>query len=160
MSTKSVIRDGLQTAQMVGLAYLSDLDDAQLMLRPHPDCHSINWQIGHLIISEHDQINKIASAAMPDLPVGFRESFAATNSAADDTDGSFGKEQLLAIYQGQRQATLKVLSQLTEEQLDQPTGISYAPTQAALIQMQGAHWLMHCGQWAVVRRQCGKPVVI
>jgi hypothetical protein len=33
----------------------------------------------------------------------------------------------------------------------------YAPTVAAVYDMQGSHYLMHAGQWVVVRRQLGKP---
>ena len=42
----------------------------------------------------------------------------------------------------------------------QPVPDLHAPTLGALYLMQGGHWLMHCGQWVIVRRQLGKPVVI
>ncbi|MEX0819769.1 MAG: DinB family protein, partial [Pirellulaceae bacterium] len=63
-------------------------------------------------------------------------------------------------YQEQRAGTLAALAKLSDEDLDKPSPEaiqSYAPNVAAAFSMQGSHWLMHAGQWAVVRRQLGKP---
>ncbi len=37
---------------------------------------------------------------------------------------------------------------------------AYAPTKGAVLLAIGTHELMHVGQWAVLRRMLGKPVVI
>ena len=66
------------------------------------------------------------------------------------------REELLAIYREQRAAVLRLLETLSESDLDRPTGIEYAPTVGALVSMQGGHWIMHAGQWAVIRRQLGR----
>jgi hypothetical protein len=29
-----------------------------------------------------------------------------------------------------------------------------------MLSMQGSHWMMHAGQWVIVRRNLGKPVLI
>ena len=34
---------------------------------------------------------------------------------------------------------------------------SYCPTVASVLMMSPAHWLMHVGQWSVIRRKLGKP---
>ncbi|MBS0262033.1 MAG: hypothetical protein JSS02_08745, partial [Planctomycetes bacterium] len=34
---------------------------------------------------------------------------------------------------------------------------SWLKSVGELISMQGSHWMMHAGQWAVVRRKLGKP---
>lgn len=67
---------------------------------------------------------------------------------------------LLSTYRAQRDATLGVLARMTAQELAQETGIEYAPTKGALISLMGEHWLMHCGQWVIVRRENGKPIVI
>ena len=36
---------------------------------------------------------------------------------------------------------------------------SRAPSVGAAFSMQGGHWLMHAGQWAVVRRQLGREPI-
>ena len=70
------------------------------------------------------------------------------------------KEELMAAYQAQRAATLAALDKQTADDFDKPSGVDYAPTVGAMFAMQGAHWLMHCGQWVIIRRLNGKPVVI
>ena len=37
--------------------------------------------------------------------------------------------------------------------------LQYAKNWGALFELAGSHFLMHCGQWAVVRRQMGKPAL-
>lgn len=60
------------------------------------------------------------------------------------------------MFHEQRAATLEALETIDDAKLDHETGISYAPTVAAAFEMQGSHWLMHAGQWAVIRRQLGR----
>ena len=54
-------------------------------------------------------------------------------------------------------AQMAALAKETEANLDKPTGVDYAATVGAMYSLQGSHWLMHAGQWAVVRRQLGRP---
>lgn len=147
-------------AEMVGMAYVGDLSDAELMDRPHADCNHLNWQIGHLICSEHALVSGMSPGAMPALPEGFAAKYAKEAAKSDDPSHFATKDELLRTYREQRDATLAVLAACSAEDLDAPSGVDYAPTRGALLQMQGAHWLMHCGQWVIVRRQHGKPVVI
>jgi uncharacterized protein (DUF1330 family) len=56
-----------------------------------------------------------------------------------------------------------VLAGLSEEQLagSAPESMqAYAPTVAAAFSMLGSHWLMHAGQWVIVRRELGREIVI
>jgi hypothetical protein len=62
----------------------------------------------------------------------------------------------MQVYQEQRAATLAALEKATDEHLAKETGVEWATTNAALYSMQGSHWLMHAGQWAVVRRMLGR----
>ena len=97
---------------------------------------------------------------MPALPEGFVAKYSKEAAVSDDPSKFATRDDLLAAYKTQREATLKALSQVSDADLVKETGISYAPTVAALFAMQGGHWLMHCGQWVIVRRMLGKPVVI
>jgi hypothetical protein len=158
MDAHSSIRDLLNMGELVGLAYIGDLSDAELMQRPHPKCNHINWQVGHLIASEHSLMSQIGK--MPELPAGFAEQYSKETGTSDDASRFRTKDELLAIYRTQRAGTVEILSALNAEALDEPTGINYAPTKGALISLHGSHWLMHCGQWVIVRRENDKPVVI
>lgn len=160
MDAKTALKDALATADMIGIAYLSDLSDAEFMQRPHPQCQHINWQVGHLIASEHAMMSGIDAGKMPPLPEGFAEKYSKETASCDDPAMFATKAELMEAYQAQRAGTLAVLDGLSPEELDNETGVSYAPTVGSMFTMQGSHWLMHCGQWVIVRRNNGKPIVI
>ncbi len=156
-----MIREVLAMADLVAGAYLKDLSDEQLQERPHPNCNSIYWQLGHLILSEHDHMCRIDPDAMPRLPESFASQFSKQrDSQTTDTEPTFSKQQLLELFKQQREATLKLLDQQSDEMLELPSGVPYAPTRCGLFHLQASHWLMHAGQWVVVRRKLDKPVVI
>lgn len=157
MTPQQAIQIAIDAGQMIALGYLEDLTDQELFHRPAPGANHINWQLGHLIVAEHQMINQARPGSMPPLPDGFAERYAKENAGSDDPSQFLTKEQLLSVFREQRAATLRALSTVTDEELDRPSGVPYAPTVAALFSMQGTHWVMHAGQWAVIRRQCGRP---
>jgi uncharacterized damage-inducible protein DinB len=160
MDAREALKLGIDMGDMVAMAYLQDLTDEQLMQRPHPGCNHLKWQIGHLIVSERSIIEGVAPGSMPALPDGFAERYTKDTAKSDDPSAFDSKEDLLQAYQAQRAGTLAALSKLADEELDKPgpeAMRSYAPTVAAAFSLQGSHWLMHAGQWAVLRRQLGKP---
>ena len=96
---------------------------------------------------------------MPALPEGFAEKYTKQTAESDRPSDFHTKEQLLEVYRSQRAATLKKLESLSNESFDTaaPEAMqSYAPNIGAVFSMQGSHWLMHAGQWAVLRRQLGR----
>jgi hypothetical protein len=141
---------------MVSMAYLEDLTDQEMMRRPCPGCNHINWQVGHLIATENGMLTKIAPNTTPPLPAGFAEKYSKDTATSDDPKSFCNKDELLRAHRQQRAATLATLDKLSDEQLDAPSGFDFAPTIGSLLSMQGSHWLMHAGQWAVVRRQLGR----
>ncbi len=160
MDSRSALRIGLDMAEFVGLGYLGDLTESELFHRPAAGANPINWQLGHLIKSEHEIVNGCIPGAMPALPVGFAERYNASTAGNDDPSQFCSKEELLAAYRTQRAATLAALASLSDADLDRTTPEpyhSYASTYAAAFSLQGSHWLMHGGQWAVIRRQLGRP---
>ncbi len=159
MDSREAIKLSIGTADFVAMGYLADLTDQDLMLRPHPGCNHINWQIGHLVAAEHDLIEKVASGAMPALPAGFAAKYTKETASSDDPAKFATKDELLRVAKEQRAATLTALSKVSDADLDRATGLDYAPTVGAIFALQGSHWLMHCGQWVVVRRSLGKPAL-
>ncbi|MCA8997843.1 MAG: DinB family protein [Planctomycetaceae bacterium] len=157
MNVREALRIGIDIAEYCCMAYLEDLSDEDLMRRPAPGMNHINWQVGHLIASEYQMIEQARPGCSPPLPAGFAEKYSKETAAIDDPSSFHTKEELLAVYRKQREATLAALESIPEEDFAQETGIDYAPTVAALFSMQGSHWMMHSGQWVVVRRQMGKP---
>jgi len=159
MQAAEGIKISLDTGEFVSLAYLGDLSDADLMQRPASGCNHLNWQIGHLISSEHQMIESCFPGTMPELPQGFTEKYGKQTAGSDNPSDFHNKEELMGVYRAQRTATLNKLASLPNEAFDAaaPEQMrSYAPTVGAVFSMQGSHWLMHAGQWAVVRRQLGR----
>ncbi len=157
MNSREAIKLSIDSGDMISMMYLGDLTDQDLMRRPCPGCNHINWQVGHLIAAEHKMGNTAVPDSMPDLPDGFEEKYSKETAGIDDPAKFCTKEELLAVYKDQRKATLAALENLSKSDLDHETGVEYAPTVGAMFSLQGSHWLMHCGQWAVVRRQLGRP---
>ncbi|WP_254509170.1 DinB family protein [Anatilimnocola floriformis] len=157
MNAKDIIRATINMGHFICNGYLADLSDADLMLRAAPGVNHINWQLGHLIAAEHHYGNMVSGGKMPPLPAGFAEKYGKDAAANDDPAAFCTKEELLRVAAEQRAVTLATLEAISDADLDNQTGIPYCPTQGEQLAMQGTHWLMHCGQWAVVRRQLGKP---
>jgi hypothetical protein len=155
MNAKDAIRISIDAGTMVTDAYLSDLTDEEMLKRPCPGCNHINWQLGHLVASEHHHLELAKVETVP-LPPGFKERYTNDTAGSDDPKTFCTKAELLQTYKEQRAATFAALEKLTDADLGRETGIEWAPTVAALFAMQGNHALMHAGQWVIVRRQHGR----
>ncbi len=156
MKAQDALQLSINTGKMISMGYLSDLTDAEMMKRPCPGCNHIIWQIGHLIASERSMIEGVCPGSMPSLPAGFAEKYTTETAKSDQPADFHSKAELLALFESVRAGTLTALSKMSEADLDKPTGVEYAPNAGAMFELQGSHWLMHAGQWAVVRRQCGR----
>ena len=160
MDSKEVIKTALSTANMITTMYLGDLTDEELMHRPATGCNHIKWQLGHLITSEHKILSSIYPGSMPELPAGFAERYVNEQASVDDPAAFDSKAELMQQYEAQRAGTLALLDKISVSDLskESPEAMkAYAPTYAAAFLLQDGHWLMHAGQWAVIRRQLGRP---
>ena len=160
MSIAAHIRHSLALPDMVVRMYLDDLTDEELFVRPGEDLNHIAWQLGHLIASENFHIEQIATDSMPPLPEGFREQHSKETAGIDDPTRFLRKENYLELMEQQRTGTLAILDQLSDDELmaPSPESINYfGPTVGAIFAGESAHWLMHAGQWAVIRRKLGRP---
>ena len=160
MNVRDIIKYSIDTGKMVSMAYVEDLSDSDLMRRPHPGCNHIKWQMGHLIVSENQMIEGVAPGSMPALPSGFAARYTKETAGSNDPAAFDSKAELLRVFEQQRAGTLAALAKLPDAAFDKPSPESmqgYAPTVATAFDMQGAHWLMHVGQWVIVRRELGRP---
>lgn len=159
-------KDALKSTMNMGLfvmdRYLADLDDADLMRRP-PGCNHLAWQLGHLISSESGLINMVRPGQGGELPAGFKEAHAKDNTGSDDASQFCTKQEYLDLYRKVREQSVKVLDTLSDDDLAAPGPEAFRnvfPRVLDLFNLIGTHPLMHAGQFVVVRRQLGKPVVI
>jgi hypothetical protein len=160
VSIAAHIRESLELPSMVVRMYLDDLTDEELFVRPFDNMNHIAWQLGHLIAGENFHINQVFPESMPPLPDCFADNYSKEMASSDDRSAFLPKAEYLSLMNEQRGGTLSVLEPLTDEELSQPSpeSISYfGPTIGSVFAGESAHWMMHAGQWAVVRRKLGKP---
>lgn len=160
MNSATLIRASYAMPASIIRGYLSDLTDDDLLVRPHEKMNHIAWQLGHLIASQNYHVTQLKPGSMPELPEGFAQRHSKETAASDDRSLFCTKEEYLRLMDQQQEASNAVLDSLTEEQLGGPIPqkISYlGPNVSAVFTGETTHWMMHAGQWAVVRRMLGKP---
>jgi uncharacterized damage-inducible protein DinB len=163
MNAKDAIKHSLNGNHQILTMYLSDLSDADLLVRPVPGANHIAWQLGHLIAAEAMYfLPAVPGAEKVELPAGFAEQHSKETSSSDSPKGFRTKAEYLELFNKVRAATLAALDKLPEADLDKPmTGRleRIAPTVGALFLLGANHEMMHAGQFTVVRRKLGKPVL-
>jgi hypothetical protein len=162
MHTKDAIRQSMTLGDRIADAYLKDLGDADLLARPVAGMNHIAWQLGHLIGSERNMVENVKPGSCPPLPEGFEEGHGRQTFGLDDPSKYYPLARYQELRRAQRAATLAVLEELSDADLDRadPKFPPFAPTAGALMHMVGLHVLMHAGQWVAVRKSLGKPVTI
>jgi hypothetical protein len=162
MKAADVIRATLtSTGDMLGM-YLADLSDADLLVRPAPGANHIAWQLGHLIAAESRMGQMLPGSHYPELPAGFAEQHGKEKAAQDPPTGFATKAVYLDLFNKVRKSTIEAAAKLSEADLDRPTEgqiARLAPTLGALLVLNANHVMMHAGQFTVVRRKLGKPVL-
>ncbi|MBX7165612.1 MAG: DinB family protein [Pirellulales bacterium] len=160
MDTKAALRTAIDQGEFIVQGYLGDLTDADLLVRAAPGTNHIAWQLGHLIVAENMMVDGAYPGSMPKLPPGFVEQHSKETAGSDDAQKFCKKSEYLSLMQAQRAGTLKALAATSDADFDKPAPEafrSFLSSIGALFAMQGTHWVMHAGQWAIIRRKLGKP---
>jgi hypothetical protein len=163
MNAKDALNRSADMSLMVLTKYVEDLSDADLMKRPGSGCNHLAWQLGHLISSNANLLNMVCPGTAPALPEGFADHHSKENCASDDPQEFCTKQQYVDLLHQMRLATQETLAGLPEAKLDAPAPEPLRnrfPTVGDVFMLIGAHPMMHAGQFVVVRRAAGKPVVI
>lgn len=163
MDAKEAIKSSMGMGLFVLEKYLSDLDDADLMRRPAPGCNHLAWQLGHLVSSEAGLGSMVPHSKPFSLPSGFKEAHAKDNAGSDDPAQFHSIREYLDLYKQVRDNTLATLEATSDEELNAPGPEAFRavfPRVLDLYNLVATHPLMHAGQFVVVRRQLGKPILI
>jgi hypothetical protein len=144
---------------------LKDFSDADLFVRPCPGANHTAWQLGHLISAENHMIGAMDPKGAITLPADFGDLFNKEASKNDDA-AKFGKyttkEDLLSLFEKTRNATIAWAGNVAPADLDKPSPEkfrSWMPTYGDLLAAQSWHVTMHIGQFQVIRRKLGKPII-
>jgi DinB superfamily len=141
---------------------LADFSDADMITRPCPGANHAAWQLGHLISAETRMINTMKAGAAAELPAGFDSKFTKETCSNDDAAFFPKKAALLEQLAKTRAASVAWAKSLTQADLDKPGPermASMAPTIGHMVAMVGLHTMMHIGQFQVIRRKLGKPIL-
>lgn len=163
MNTKDAIKSSLDFSLFVLNQYIGDLSDAELLHRPGPGCNHLAWQLGHLVASHASLLNSVCEGRAPGLPEGFEKRHSKEMAGVDDATQFDTKQTYQTLLTQMRDATAAALDTLSDADFDRPGPERMRkmfPTVGAMFTLIASHPLMHAGQFAVVRRQLGKPVVI
>ncbi len=163
MNAKDAIRSSANLSSMILKAYISDLDDADLMRRPVEGCNHLAWQLGHLISSEVELLESVAPGQGIELPAGFADAHSEEACNNDDPAGFGEKHSYVEMFDKVRAASLAALDAYAQSDLDNPAPEEfreYCPTMGDMFTMIATHPMMHAGQFVIVRRQLGKPILM
>lgn len=163
MKVHDAIKTSLETSRFMTKMYLSDLDDQELLQRPVDSANHIAWQLGHLILAERALLEGVKQGYSAELPEGFAEKHAKDKAQASEPADFYTKAQYLELMERQREGTLSLLNSLSESELDAPAPERIrrvAPTVGALFLFFAMHETAHAGQFVILRRKLGKPVLI
>lgn len=158
MNTIDTIQYSLNASNMIVHAYVDDLSQEDWIVRPADRANHITWQIGHLLHSTRELSEVCFPGALPDLPEGFGGRYTTETSQSDNLDDFDSKEELMALYEAQLEALLKAVAGLSPDDLVKPAPQNLeqiAKTIGEVCAFQAMHWMMHAGQWAIVRRKLG-----
>jgi DinB superfamily len=160
MNSREALSTAFAQSNMITDAYLADLTDEELFVRPADGANHIAWQLGHLIAAENGMVGAVCPGLMPPLPNGFAERHKKETAGSDDPAAFPKKADYLKLLQEQRAGTKRALESLSDADLEKPVPENLrwvGPNVAAVFSMQPVHWMMHAGQWAVTRRKLGRP---
>ncbi len=163
MNAKDAIRSSANLSTMVLKTYISDLDDADLMRRPGEGCNHLAWQLGHLISSEVQLLESVAPGQEIELPGGFADAHSKEACNNDDPADFCEKRTYVEMFDMVRAASLAALDAYVQSDLDNPAPEdfrAFCPTMGDMFTLIATHPMMHAGQFVIVRRQLGKPILM
>jgi uncharacterized damage-inducible protein DinB len=160
MNAHEAIKAASVVPDFLWKSYIEDLTDDEMLVRPVEGANHIKWQMGHVIASQVGLVDTVCPGKIPPLPDGFKEKYTKETASSDDPKAFDSKADLIRLADEQNAAAMAVLDSLSDADLDKPMPEKYqmfGSTVAHLFTMLPAHWTMHSGQWAVIRRKLGKP---
>jgi hypothetical protein len=160
MDSKELVTTALQQSYDMVMPLLDDLRSASLVPPTPKGGNHAHWILGHLVQSE-GHFRKMMQGT-PNPVEEMRPLFAGGTSPDPQGAGYPSYGELLAKLAALREETMRWLSSLCENDLDQaskvvPPGFEpFFGTWRQCLMMQAMHWMNHRGQLADCRRAAGR----
>jgi len=162
MTPAELLADNLSRTFKMMTDTLADFSDADLLVRPCPGANHAAWQLGHLAMAEVGLLNGVKEGSLATPPADFASKFTKETSSNDDPAFFPKKAAILDQFTKTNNAVVAWIKTLKPADLDQPiTGrmAAFVPTVGHLAAMLSGHVMMHTGQFQVIRRKLGKPIL-
>jgi uncharacterized damage-inducible protein DinB len=163
MNTKEAIIAVLKSNQDMLNWYVSDLSDADFLVRPVSGANHIAWQMGHLTGFENGLLSDVLPhASAMELPASFKERHSSKTASSDNPKDFFSRDEYVSLFNKVREATKSAVDKMSDADREKPSPgdmAKWAPTLNDLLLMTGVHTMMHAGQFTVIRRKLGKPIL-
>jgi hypothetical protein len=159
MNFNDGVRQQFAVADFFVESYLTDITPEEMLKRPAPGANHVAWQLGHLISAETRLVEAAKPGSMPSLPEGFAERHSKDTAASDNPKDFLSKDEYLKLAKTVRVGTLRALDSLSEADLDKPPGGRVPPfvkRAGDCLVVAAGHWVLHAGQWVVLRRELGR----
>jgi len=159
MNAKDAVRSTMNTADFMVESYLSDITPQEMLVRPAAGANHLAWQLGHLISAETRLVETAAPGSMPALPEGFVERHTKDTAASDNPADFLSKDEYFELAKSVRAATLKALENISDADLEKPVTGRVPPFVKRGVDCfvtAGGHWILHAGQWVILRRHLGR----
>jgi hypothetical protein len=154
MTINELVAGGLMTSTHMLGSTLADITEAEML-------NHAAWQLGHLAVAAHGMLSGCGATLSP-LPAGFKEKYTKETSKIDDASKFDKKADLLAILTKINTEAAAYTKTLSADDFGKPGPEqmrSMCPTVADVLNLQAVHIAMHLGQFQVLRRKLGKPVM-
>ena len=150
----------LQTKGMVD-SFLKDFTDAEMLFRPAKAANHAIWQMGHL----SNSVRNMVSACDPSVVFPFEDDtrFGKSKASSDDPAAFASKADLLGRFDRAMDIAANWVAKLSDADLAKPTPERmqrFAPTVGSVAILLASHPFMHLGQFSVMRRALGKPILM
>jgi hypothetical protein len=162
MTPIELLADSLRGNVDMLKATLADFSDQDMLVRPVPSANHALWQLGHLAVTEAWMLEHLTGNDAVPPPAHWQGKFKKDQAKNDDPEFFPKKGEILAYFDKVRAATADWVRASTPAALEKGTGDAikaFAPTAGHLILMFPVHAAMHIGQFQVIRRKLGKPVL-
>ncbi len=164
MTNNELVAIGIKTAYSFIEKFIDDLSDEEMFVRPISGANHIAWQLGHLISAEAFFLSHLPGKPTIPLPEGFMDQYSGKTAALESRDGFLKtKKEYLELFKVAEEHVLKAVNHLKPSDFDTPITegpmAEMCPTIGSLLAFWPQHTVMHVGQFSVIRRKLGKPIL-
>ena len=162
MTVNTLLTDELKGNLGLMQKTLGDFSDADMLVRPTPKANHAAWQLGHLAVFEAMVAGIVAPGKAPVLPADYQEKFGGKNTGNNDPTAFPSKQHLIDLIEKSRAVIADYLLAAPATDFVKPAPEAFrawVPTMGNLLMALPGHANMHIGQFQVIRRALGKPIL-